>query len=90
MHPSARLCRAQEAFHQGRAANTSLANVRTISEKAAAAWRLEALAADQREERHERSRLVRIAELDAVGQSGVHHDRSFSENPDRGFADLAG
>jgi len=87
MHPSALLCRAQEAFHQGRAASTSLANVRTISEKAATAWRLEALAADQREQRHERGR---IAKSDEAGQSRVYLEQSFSENPDRGFADLAG
>lgn len=58
MYPSSSLCRAQEAYQRRRAAGTPLENVRVIANKAAAAWREEALGAERREARHERTRAV--------------------------------
>lgn len=54
MFPSASLCREQEAIQRQRAATAPLENVRLVAERAAAAWSLEAKAADDREARHKR------------------------------------
>lgn len=59
---SADLCRAQEVLHLARAADAPLANVRTVSERAAAVWGVEALAAEAREGRGE-IRSMRATEL---------------------------
>lgn len=85
MYPSSTLCRTQEAFHRDRAAGATLENVRAIAAGAAAAWGLEALAAERREARGVRTRA--IADLIAVRklEAGAEAERGFSENPDRGF-----
>lgn len=90
MQPSARLCRSQEAFQRHRAANASLGNVRSIAEKAAAAWCVEALFAEGREQRQEQLRLSRAGELERQRLAGEQLDRGTSENPDRGRADPTG
>jgi hypothetical protein len=59
MIPSSSLCREQETFQRHRAANTSLDNVRMVAERAAAAWALEAEAADKREARLKRTLAIR-------------------------------
>ena len=89
MQPSADLCRIQEAFQRQRAESSSLSNVRSIAEKAAAAWRTEALLADSREQRQAQVRLFRARELDMKQLSLEQLDRGLSENPDRGSADGA-
>ena len=90
MQPSADLCRIQEAFQRSRAANAPLGNVRTIAQKAAAAWCAEALFAEGREQRQAQLRLVRASELERERQAGEQLDRGLSENPDRGRADPIG
>lgn len=62
MDMSVTLCRTQEAFHRDRAAKAELENVRVIAEEAAAAWALEAEAAEQRE-----ARRIRIKQASADG-----------------------
>jgi hypothetical protein len=81
MQNSSAFCRAQQAHHQRRAAESVLTNVRQIAKSAAAAWGLEALSAEGREARQ----IKRQIELGAAGTPT--DDRFFSENPDRGFAD---
>ena len=90
MQPSADLCRIQEAFQRRRAENAPLGNVRTIAQKAAAAWRAEALFADGREQRQAQLRLVRASELERERLAGEQLDRGLSENPDRGRSDPTG
>ena len=58
MYPSSTLCRAQEAYQRKRAAGTPLDNVRIVANKAADAWGQEALGAERREARHERTRAI--------------------------------
>lgn len=72
MQPSSTFCRTQEALQHGRAADATLDNIRCVATAAAAAWGKEAIAAERREERLERTRA---------------EARASSENPDRGFAD---
>jgi hypothetical protein len=89
MYPSSTLCRSQEEFHRERAASTSLENVRAISAGAAAAWGLEAVAAEKREARGAKTRA--IADLMVARQlSAKEAERQFSENPDREFATPGG
>jgi hypothetical protein len=52
MQSSSAFCRAQEDLHTKRAAESNLANVKTVALAAAAAWGAEALLAEQREKRH--------------------------------------
>ena len=80
MYPSASLCRAQEAHHRDRAAETPLENVRVIAINAALAWGLEARSAERREARNSRSLAGRQAR-----EARNERDRLFSENPDRGY-----
>ena len=89
MYPSSALCRSQEEFHRERAASTSLENVRAISAGAAAAWGLEAVAAEKREARGARTRAV-AALMATRHLSASDAERQFSENPDREFATPAG
>lgn len=79
-------CRAQEIVQRDRADAALLDNVRTVAARAAVAWGREALAAEQREARHLRTLAIR--ELMALQNQRVlgDEDGSFSENPDRGFA----
>lgn len=81
MQISSAFCRAQQANHMQRAAESRLSNVRAIATKAAAAWGIEALAAERREKRNVRR------QADAAALHLLAEDRSFSENPDRGFSD---
>jgi hypothetical protein len=90
MQPSADLCRIQEAFQRRRAESTPLGNVRSIAEKAAAAWGVEAILAEGREERQARVRLFREDELDRKRLAQEQLDQGISENPDRGCADAVG
>lgn len=84
MQLSSIMCRAQEARQHALAAHTSLANARGIATLAAAAWAKEALAAEKRELRTARTKAeAAILRLDPPAL----HDRSFSQNPDRGHAD---
>ena len=89
MEPSADLCRIQEAFQRGRAENSPLGNVRSIAQKAAAAWAAEAVFAADRDRRRD-SRIVRAAEAERQRLAGERLDREISENPDRGRAGRAG
>lgn len=79
MYPTAELCRAQQAHQLSRAADATLGNVRTIAERAAAAWGIEAAAADDRERRLAKRIQLRDARdpFEAIA----------NENPDRGCAD---
>jgi hypothetical protein len=83
MYPSANLCREQETIQRDRAASTSLENVRIVAERAANAWGAEALAAEKREARHERTREVALNLASMTNDGGELP----SENPDREFAD---
>jgi hypothetical protein len=85
MYPSATLCRSQETFHRDRAAGAALANVRVIAAAAADAWCLEALAAERREARRDRTKtLAAVVALRKPMAFGAL-ERLSSENPDRGF-----
>ncbi len=86
MVPSSALCRAQEPCQRSRATGTPLANVRTIAEKAAPAWNNEALVAEKREQRQDRTRQIAAHLLEKKRQSREQYDKLFRENPDRGFA----
>lgn len=81
-------CRAQEAIQWERAQSEPLENVRIVALRAAIAWGHEATAAEQREAR--KRRTVAIAEMMQVQRQRTDDDdrRTFSENPDRGFADI--
>jgi hypothetical protein len=79
MYPSADLCRTQQSLQLGRAAAATLGNVRSIAERAAAAWGVEAAAAEDRERRLQKRINLREAQAMADGE--------ISENPDRGRAD---
>lgn len=78
MQMSSQFCRAQEAQQNQRAADSQLANVKTIALGAAAAWRLEAIAADRRENRHSRI-SAEIAPLQPVRHDRVS-DLDFDES----------
>lgn len=73
MYPSSTLCRSQEEFHRARAASTPLENVRAISAGAAAAWGLEAVAAEKREARAAKTRAT-AALMAARNLSGAEPD----------------
>jgi hypothetical protein len=87
MELTSRLCRAQEAAQRERAASTPLENVRLVAERAATAWRPAALEAEQREAR--RARTPAIAEIAFLQRQRTNEDdQVFSENPDRGRAQI--
>jgi len=85
MELSSTFCRLQETVQRDRAANAILENIRIVAEKAAKAWGVVALSAEQRESRRERSRI--IADMAALqNESAPGEDgRLLSENPDRGL-----
>jgi len=87
MELSSTFCRMQEKVQHDRATNAILQNVRLVAEKAAKAWGAVALAAEQREARRERTRI--IADMKALQdqQAPSEEDRLLGENPDRGFED---
>jgi hypothetical protein len=79
MQISSIFCRAQEAQQNQRAADSGLANVKTIALGAAAAWRVEAIAAERREDR--RSRIAGddpMPETDSVSRD--ESDPDFDES----------
>jgi hypothetical protein len=79
MYPTAALCRSQEALHRGRALEARLENVRAISIVAADAWGKEALFADSREARRQRTLRLREAtaqsDIEAVGDAPAESQR---------------
>ncbi|WP_336966507.1 hypothetical protein [Sphingobium aquiterrae] len=87
MHPSSKLCQAQEKIQLARAAGAELLNVRIIATKAAQIWRLEGISAQKRERRQSTALSRRPAPtLPETPDTPDLEDRHFSENPDRGFA----
>lgn len=84
MMPSSKLCREQEAFQRHRAATTSLINVRVVAERAAAAWVLEAQAADEREARLKRTLAIRATIAAQKALLGQQKNSRFSENSGSG------
>jgi len=86
MTPSATLCRAQQALQLRRAQNAPLGNVRTIAQKAAAAWAVEAVFAEERDRRRERRVVLAAEETSRQRLANAELDRQISENPDRGRA----
>lgn len=87
MQPSSLLCRAQERLQRSRSANTVLANVRNVADKAAAAWAEEALLAEQRESRQARTRDVAAEMLEEKRRAGAPGELAFKENSDGGRAE---
>lgn len=87
MELTAAQCRAQEAIQWERANSEPLENVRIVALRAAIAWGHEATAAEQREAR--KRRTCAIAEMMVVQRQRTDDDgKTFSENPDRGLADV--
>jgi len=90
MQSTARICRTQEAHQRAISLNAPLLNVRMIAARAAATWEKEALAAERREARAERTVALRdagaVVDL-PLPRPGPLDERSLSENPDSGFAD---
>ena len=82
MQPSLTLCRAQEAHQLALASSAVLDNVRRVANAAAAAWAKEGKIAEGREGR----RLRSLEALALAAKAAEDEDRSFSENPDRGYA----
>jgi hypothetical protein len=80
-------CLAQESLQRERAKSEPLENVRLVALRAAIAWGHEAIAAERRESRKRRTRA--IADIMQVQRQRTHGEdrRTYSENPDRGFAD---
>lgn len=85
MYPSSTLCRTQESFHRERAASTTLENVRAIAAGAAAAWGLEAVAAEKREARGAKTRATADLIAAEKAEAAAVREQEFSENPDREF-----
>lgn len=79
MQPTAQHCRTQQALQLNRAADATLGNVRSVAERAAAAWGVEADLAEGRE--------LRYANRIRIRESREQSDLLLSENPDRGRAD---
>jgi hypothetical protein len=78
------MCREQQALQNKRAANAELENVRAVAAAAAMAWGNEAIAAERREARQARSRL--IAEMTALEKQRASNDDELSSDGDRGLA----
>ena len=87
MRPSSILCRAQEARQHALASGSDLINVKRVANLAAAAWAKEALLAEGRERRLLHRQETGEDTMLPLGEGVQKGDRSFSENPDRGFAD---
>jgi len=88
MNPSAEACRAQVAIELARAADSPLANVRSIAERSAVAWGKQALFAEARERRRENTRLTALRLITPKDFRDAGAIRTPSENPDRGVAQL--
>lgn len=58
MYPTAELCRSQQSYHRERARSSQLENVRSVANKAAIAWGVEAEEAERREARREQTKLI--------------------------------
>jgi hypothetical protein len=85
MAMTSEFCRAQEALQRGRAAETSLDNVRLVATRAAVAWEREAIMAESREAKRERENALPEAASPSEDIEDLEDD-IFSENPDRGLA----
>lgn len=72
MELSSTLCRVQETYQRDRAASAKLENVRLVADRAAKAWEVEALAAEERDARREKTRLWRT-------RPSIQHDRPRNE-----------
>ena len=86
MRPSSILCRAQEARQHALAAGSTLINVKSVANLAAAAWAKEALLAEGRERRL----LHRQEHPEGTGlglQMAGPEEHQFSENSDRGVSE---
>lgn len=83
---SASFCRAQEAIQLQRATNEPLENVRKIARTAAKAWNTEAAWAESRENGHSTPPRLRLSPQEQ--EDDQQERNAFSENPDRGFANL--
>lgn len=86
---SSELCWKQEQEQLARASAATLDNVRTIALRAAAAWRIEALAAEKGEASKAAFRKAQLAGLltpddDEGDEDDIGNDAIYSENPDRG------
>ena len=92
MQPSSAFCRTQQAIHNDRAEKAQLDNVRIVAERAANAWNQEALLAERREERSQRTRSLAAActadEMVVGDDEDESDEETFSENPDRGLASV--
>ena len=86
MYPTAELCRSQQSFHRERARSSHLENVRSVANKAAIAWGVEAEEAERREERREQTKL--IAGLIAARKQAAAAPLYPSQNPDRILTDV--
>ena len=67
------------------AANATLINVRTVAEKAAAAWGAEAVLAEKRQARQALTSAFRASQSVELSEED-EDELLFSENPDRGLA----
>lgn len=85
MELSSTFCRMQEDVQRDRATNAILQNVRLVAEKAAKAWGAVALAAEQREARRERTRIVADMKALQDQQAPSEEDKQLGENPGRRF-----
>lgn len=86
------LCWKQEQEQLARAESATLANVRTIALRAAAAWRVEAVAAEKAEAGKIAFKKARLAGLlipddDEGDEDDLGRNAIYSENPDRGLTD---
>jgi hypothetical protein len=86
MYPSAELCRAQEILQRERAASATLDNVRAIAEAAADAWAVEALRAEEREQRYDQTRLAARARTSEKQKLRARKEELAGAPPDRGTA----
>ena len=88
MDLSAEACRAQVTIELARAADSPLANVRSVAERSASAWGKQALFAEARERRRENTRLTALRMIATKELHDVGAIPTMSENPDRGLAQL--
>lgn len=85
MELSSTLCRVQETIQRDRADSAILENIRVIAERAATAWGVEALSAERREARRERTRIIEDMAALQQERTATEEDRLLSENPDFGL-----
>ena len=86
------LCWKQEQEQLARAESATLANVRSIALRAAAAWRVEAVAAEKAEAGKAAFKKAQLAghlipDDDEGDEDDLGRNAIYSENPDRGLTD---